>query len=132
MIFVCHSLGGLILKQALCIANEQLYRYEHLVNATSGIIFMSTPHFGPDQPDPHDKVMSILKATSKVQIKPTEILMSTEVAVLTDLSLRFDAVRILTPILSMFETQETRLKEGRFKHKKVLVSVRTLFLSQIF
>ncbi|KAN0095890.1 tetratricopeptide repeat domain containing protein [Hyaloscypha variabilis] len=121
MIFVCHSLGGLILKQALCIANEQLYRYEHLVNATSGIIFMSTPHFGPDQPDPHDKVMSILKATSKVQIKPTEISMSTEVAVLTDLSLRFDAVRILTPILSMFETQETRLKEGRFKHKKVLL-----------
>jgi hypothetical protein len=131
MIFVCHSLGGLILKQALCIANEQLYRYEHLVNATSGIIFMSTPHFGPDQPNPYDKVISILKATPKVQIKPTETLMSSEVAVLTDLSVRFEAVRILTPILSIYETRETRLKEGRFKHKSLLVSVRIFFFLQV-
>lgn len=122
MLLVCHSLGGLILKQALCIANEQLYRYEHLINATSGIIFISTPHFGSGQPDAYDKVMSILKATSKLRIKPTETLMSTEVAVLTDLSVRFEAVRILAPILSIHESRETRLKDGRFKHKNVVVS----------
>ncbi|KAI0811535.1 hypothetical protein GGR55DRAFT_105033 [Xylaria sp. FL0064] len=39
--FICHSLGGILLKQALLIAQ---YDYPAIRNAVSGIIFLSSPH----------------------------------------------------------------------------------------
>lgn len=47
MIFVGHSLGGLVVKQALLLASESLHdSYHDILNATSGIVFLGTPHRG--------------------------------------------------------------------------------------
>jgi pimeloyl-ACP methyl ester carboxylesterase len=47
ILFVVHSLGGLVLKQALVIAAESgLRQYEPIWEATKGVIFFGTPHRG--------------------------------------------------------------------------------------
>ena len=48
LIFICHSLGGIVCKQALIIANERQNLYGDILNATKGILFMGTPHRGAD------------------------------------------------------------------------------------
>ncbi|KAK2690708.1 hypothetical protein QWA68_010615 [Fusarium oxysporum] len=48
MIFVCHSLGGIVFKQALVIAHEKETRYGSIKEAVAGVIFLGTPHRGAD------------------------------------------------------------------------------------
>jgi pimeloyl-ACP methyl ester carboxylesterase len=50
IIFVCHSLGGLITKQILRIANDQTNRVEvqQFLGRVSGVAFLGTPHLGAD------------------------------------------------------------------------------------
>ncbi|KAK3900046.1 hypothetical protein C8A05DRAFT_17604 [Staphylotrichum tortipilum] len=48
IVFVAHSLGGIILKQALSIARSDR-RYQHLFSATRGFLLYAIPHFGADQ-----------------------------------------------------------------------------------
>jgi len=45
IIFFCHSLGGLVIKRALVIA-QTTKEYADLKNATYGIVFFGTPHRG--------------------------------------------------------------------------------------
>lgn len=47
MVFVAHSLGGLVIKQALLLAFNSLDESHHKVlDATLGIFFFGTPHRG--------------------------------------------------------------------------------------
>jgi len=50
IIFVCHSLGGLITKQILRIANDQTTRADaqEFLGRVSGVAFLATPHLGSD------------------------------------------------------------------------------------
>ncbi|MEZ5791980.1 MAG: hypothetical protein R3D34_14775 [Nitratireductor sp.] len=53
-IFVCHSLGGLMVKQMLRHANDRAEREEfsrNLVDRTTGVFFAATPHFGSGKAD---------------------------------------------------------------------------------
>ncbi|XP_057423567.1 uncharacterized protein LOC130717373 isoform X4 [Lotus japonicus] len=44
VVFVTHSMGGLVVKQILHTAKER--NFDNLVNSTIGIVFYSCPHFG--------------------------------------------------------------------------------------
>ncbi|KAF2792053.1 hypothetical protein K505DRAFT_308322, partial [Melanomma pulvis-pyrius CBS 109.77] len=46
-IFVCHSLGGIVLKQAIIMANER-GRYSTVGKNIAGVVFLGTPHRGSD------------------------------------------------------------------------------------
>jgi pimeloyl-ACP methyl ester carboxylesterase len=50
IIFICHSLGGLIVKQMIRIANEQVKRpkAQEFIGRVTGIAFLATPHLGSD------------------------------------------------------------------------------------
>ncbi|UKZ73695.1 hypothetical protein TrVFT333_001345 [Trichoderma virens FT-333] len=48
LIFVCHSLGGIVVKKALVLAHELNHQYHNIVTSTIGIVFMGTPHRGAD------------------------------------------------------------------------------------
>ncbi|KAK5215750.1 hypothetical protein LTR47_009949 [Exophiala xenobiotica] len=48
LIFVAHSLGGIVVKQALFQARLES-RYQSMKDATLGLIFMGTPHQGSDK-----------------------------------------------------------------------------------
>ncbi|KAK0706162.1 Alpha/Beta hydrolase protein, partial [Lasiosphaeria miniovina] len=47
IVFVAHSLGGIIVKQALTIANKKK-AYKDIAESTKGIVFFGTPHKGAD------------------------------------------------------------------------------------
>ncbi|KAB5551245.1 hypothetical protein GE09DRAFT_1204258 [Coniochaeta sp. 2T2.1] len=46
IIFVCHSLGGIVFKQALVTAHEDDAVYGELLRSIAGVVFMGTPHRG--------------------------------------------------------------------------------------
>lgn len=48
VVFVCHNLGGLLLKKAFLIASEKTDRYSAILRDTAGVIFLGTPHHGAD------------------------------------------------------------------------------------
>ncbi|KAH7161817.1 hypothetical protein EDB81DRAFT_610202, partial [Dactylonectria macrodidyma] len=48
LLFICHSLGGVIVKRALAIAHERSRRYSSITRDTFGIMFLGTPHRGSD------------------------------------------------------------------------------------
>ncbi|KAH7323575.1 tetratricopeptide repeat domain-containing protein [Rhexocercosporidium sp. MPI-PUGE-AT-0058] len=126
---VCHSLGGLVLKQALCVANEQLQRYDEyrdLVNAVSGIVFLSTPHMAASSDDTFNTFMTILKMTSRKTIKVPSLRTEKEAQLLSGLAKRFEGIYFRTPVLSIYEKKETRISERRFKSRtEILVSKST-------
>ena len=47
IVFVAHSLGGIVVKQALVLAKTEA-KYESISNHTKGIFFFATPHQGSD------------------------------------------------------------------------------------
>jgi hypothetical protein len=46
IIFICHSLGGIVCKQALVIAHEDNVTYGGVLQSVKGVIFLGTPHRG--------------------------------------------------------------------------------------
>ncbi|KAJ6788410.1 hypothetical protein PWT90_04691 [Aphanocladium album] len=48
IIFLCHSLGGLVFKQAMIRAHEQTGFYSSLLSNVRGVVFFATPHRGSD------------------------------------------------------------------------------------
>ncbi|KAH7157846.1 ankyrin repeat-containing domain protein [Dactylonectria estremocensis] len=48
IIFVCHSLGGIVCKQALVFAHEDDNAYGAVLKSTIGVVFLATPHAGSD------------------------------------------------------------------------------------
>ncbi|GAD91216.1 hypothetical protein VHA01S_074_00070 [Vibrio halioticoli NBRC 102217] len=60
IIFVCHSLGGLITKQILRIANDQTNRVEvqQFLGRVSGVAFLGTPHLGADIANHSDNIFA--------------------------------------------------------------------------
>ncbi|KAL9052087.1 MAG: hypothetical protein Q9162_005604 [Coniocarpon cinnabarinum] len=46
IIFICHSLGGIVVKEALVIAHAEKRRYAELLERFKMIVFLGTPHRG--------------------------------------------------------------------------------------
>ncbi|KAI9748141.1 MAG: hypothetical protein M4579_007306, partial [Chaenotheca gracillima] len=46
LVFVCHSMGGIVVKQALIIARNESVLYPHLSASVSSVLFLGTPHQG--------------------------------------------------------------------------------------
>ncbi|KAL2200742.1 tetratricopeptide repeat domain-containing protein [Corynascus similis CBS 632.67] len=119
---VCHSLGGLILKQALCIANEQPYRYGSILSSVAGIIFLGTPHKGLTGPDTLARWQTILASTANIKkpINLPEHRAAMETAMLTQLADRFEDVNLQAPVLSVTESKKTKVYMGILKYKSLL------------
>ncbi len=121
-----------MLKQAFCIANEQLYRYEHLVSLVSGIIFLGTPHLMAKQEDTLERVMKLLKVTTRSTSKIATERFREESAILFDIFARFEGLHLRAPILSAFETKATTIHERRFgKNSRAIVSATWLSVGDI-
>jgi hypothetical protein len=66
IIFIVHSLGGLLLKKALCISEGSSHEHlKELDRCTIGIIFLGTPHRGSDIASLPDMALKALRAFGK-------------------------------------------------------------------
>jgi hypothetical protein len=67
VIFICHSLGGLLVKQMLRHANDfGNSEYKRVATTTRAIIFLSTPHSGSNLADWMKHLEGILRTTVSV------------------------------------------------------------------
>ncbi|KAI0441439.1 tetratricopeptide repeat domain-containing protein [Xylaria telfairii] len=108
IVIVCHSLGGIVVKQALCVANKQFSRYQSTIHAIAGVIFLSTPHRYVDKATSFLRFRDILEATTGKGLKVPHASVEQEGAILLDLADRFEGISLRTPILSAYELRETK------------------------
>jgi hypothetical protein len=140
MILICHGLGGILLKQVtfcqqtenimnatadLCETlwklRQQAYRFHDFIVAISGIIFLATPHILRADTEAVKTITQILKADLKSVTSRT--VSRRGVSYLAFAGMRFDELMLQIPILSGFETRETKLRSTIFFAKKGVVSV---------
>ncbi|OAQ89063.1 armadillo-type fold domain-containing protein [Purpureocillium lilacinum] len=109
IIFIGHSLGGVIIKHALCGQDA-----EETVDDTSGIIFLGTPHLGSSA----SVAGAILAFATRLLGSDTTLLLSLKShdAQLSNLAARFRSVVVQnerrgqeTRIISFYETKPTYL-----------------------
>ncbi|GAB1317134.1 hypothetical protein MFIFM68171_07344 [Madurella fahalii] len=106
VIFLGHCLGGLIVKQAMCYANN-MSQFEMIASATRGLLFFGTPHFGADK----NQWLSIAEALGQVSAKakgrPSTLVeaMTQNSRGLTDISEDFVQIAPKYTIKTMYETQ---------------------------
>ncbi len=68
LVFVCHSLGGLLVKQVLRHANDYGNSdYQRILDQTAGIVFLSTPHSGADIASWLSHIGSLLRLSVSVE-----------------------------------------------------------------
>ncbi|KAJ6032487.1 peptidase C14 [Penicillium herquei] len=108
LIFIGHSLGGIIIKQALCGVDSQ-----EILNETCGVIFLGTPHQGSNV----SITGTILTSLTGIFGSDSTLLLSLRHhdKGLTDLAERFNAHRVksplgeMLPVISFYETKPTYL-----------------------
>ncbi|KAK4108885.1 hypothetical protein N656DRAFT_362006 [Canariomyces notabilis] len=104
IVFICHSLGGIVLKTALLEASDRRRHFEFLLDAPKGVVFMGTPHLG----SPVATALNLL-----VRVPGIARNLRLNVALLADHSLELDRLcerfveqaADLKFILSFYETQ---------------------------
>lgn len=108
MIFVTHSMGGLLVKHILRRAKSGDYpNAESLVEQTKGIVFLSTPHRGSDLANFIERLAFVLPSVNVKELKKDE-------PALIDLNnwfcLNFN--RLDLQVRVFFETQPTPVSKG--------------------
>ncbi|KAM0267930.1 hypothetical protein ACHAPA_005528 [Fusarium lateritium] len=102
--FICHGLGGIILKQAMVLAHHD---YPNIRNALAGIVFLGTPHLCTADDDRWENWRLILQIYRKDI--PKTILRKEDKESLASVCEHFSALNLPVPILSVFESTETKV-----------------------
>ncbi|KAK5202612.1 hypothetical protein LTR41_011644 [Exophiala xenobiotica] len=108
LIFIAHSLGGIVVKQALFQARQES-RYQSIKDATIGLIFLGTPHRGSDKAT-YGKVLA--NVAQSISHKPPPRLLSalqTNSDVLLQLTTNF---RFQLPDYEVYSFFELRPMKG--------------------
>ncbi|KAH1845095.1 hypothetical protein KXX43_006719 [Aspergillus fumigatus] len=129
ILFVCHSLGAFVVKQAFCVANAQKHCYSPLLNSVLAIVFLGALHLSsvPDQLS--ERYIRILRSIPNNISKQGFSRIAEESWLLADISKLFDDTEVQVEILSLYETEETRIRVGRREGKGLFGSHRSCMLS---
>lgn len=111
VVWIAHSMGGLVLKNMLLIADDKKDEYQKIVENTRGIIFYSTPHFGSQLAEYSRKVRKLLFPSVEVMA------LSHDSPQLRDLNDEFKNLAQVRDIkvLNFGELQSTSIGVGKVK-----------------
>lgn len=106
IIFVAHSMGGLIVKKAFILGQNDDH-YRELIRAVSGIVFLSTPHRGSNLAEVLNKILSacIFAFSPRQYISELSINSPT----LQEINEQFRNLAPNVSIVSFFETLKTAI-----------------------
>ncbi len=129
LIFVAHSLGGLLVKQALVEATINL-RYRCLKASTHGLVFFGTPHRGGEKAGVAEAAANICSAfTGQPKNNLLESLKNR--SLITELSSdQFSHQLNDYEVLSLIERRKMSIKIARFIPSKTMVSAMPLLTGQ--
>ncbi|KAF8537112.1 hypothetical protein BDD12DRAFT_795406 [Trichophaea hybrida] len=130
LIFVCHSLGGIVVKQVYLLFSRlniyaysrYSYRYADIRKSTYGICFLGTPHRGANVAGWGKLLVNMSKPAfknPKTQLLDTLRSQSNE---LLDLALDFGNLVPQLQIVSCIEQKETSIKKWGVQWKRIMVS----------
>lgn len=122
IVFVAHSLGGLILKRMLLechLASRQEPNWTRLLRSTAGVVFLSTPHFGSD----YARLARLLRVIARPTNLTTDL--SSSIRSLDQLNHEYRLNHASYPRghRVYYETQPLRF--GPFRLRKVIVDRRS-------
>ncbi|MCJ1405467.1 hypothetical protein MMC11_008695, partial [Xylographa trunciseda] len=120
-IFLCEGLGGLIVKQASSRLRDQVFRSQKLLNVISGVVFVGTPHLKQSDENAWQRLATVLRVHLKNVTKKT--IPKEDLSRLSLSAQRFEGLGLNIPILSGFETQETKLRGGLLTSRKAAILV---------
>jgi hypothetical protein len=103
LIFVTHSMGGLVVKKAFILGQNDM-TYQSLVRSISGIIFLSTPHRGTDLANVMNRILSACFSLSPKQYIAE---LQSNSQSLLEINEQFRHLAPKTEIVSFFETRKT-------------------------
>lgn len=106
IIFVCHSMGGLVVKKAYILGIHDK-EYASIISQTYGIVFLATPHRGAQ----YAKILNNILATAPLGAPPKAYVadLDTRSAALQDINEQFRTVCGTLALASFFETLKTSL-----------------------
>ncbi|KAL8330754.1 hypothetical protein RB593_001636 [Gaeumannomyces tritici] len=107
VIFICHSMGGLVVKKALIIAHEQRHIYGAIADTTAGVIFLATPHRGSGIAAPAELAAKILRVAQFGTGTNTKLVsnLRQNAAILWDISCQFVDRASALHIRTFYETE---------------------------
>ena len=129
IVFVCHSMGGIVLKKSLVIAHEES-RYANILRSTKAVAFFGTPHGGSDKAGLGSILANILNTVESVSLLELALgstrsdlvkILGSRSTVLEEVSLSFRNRANDIEIVSFYETRAS----PPFK-TEVSVSLRSL------
>ncbi|KAI9715530.1 MAG: hypothetical protein M1828_000782 [Chrysothrix sp. TS-e1954] len=112
IIFLVHSMGGLIAKEAY-MQGQWDPNYKHLVDAISGIIFLSTPHRGTNLAETLNRILQASVISSSKQFIAE---LTKNSFTLQKLNEQFRHIAPRLDIVSFYETQMTTIG-----HKRIMI-----------
>ncbi len=106
IIFVAHSMGGLIVKKAFILGQHDEH-YRDLIRAISGIVFLSTPHRGSNLADVLNTILSACIFAFSPKQYIAELSMNSPA--LQEINEQFRNLAPSVSLISFFETLKTSI-----------------------
>ncbi|KAE8412673.1 hypothetical protein BDV36DRAFT_300652 [Aspergillus pseudocaelatus] len=107
LIFICHSLGGLVVKQALLLDDP---KFQEAIKSTRGLVFFATPHRGAtgDAVGVGFICADIVRAIQGEGKNPLPELLQRDSALADTLSRLFEEKLVQFNIISVYETRSMK------------------------
>lgn len=112
VLFVSHSLGSFVVKQALCVANAQRQTYAKLLNSVLAIAFLGGLHSSSDPALLSEQCIRIIRMSPNRIPKQSFSRLNDEAWLLADICRLFEDIGLHVEVLSLYETEKTRFKVG--------------------
>ncbi|KAL8664311.1 MAG: hypothetical protein Q9202_003125 [Teloschistes flavicans] len=103
-VFVAHSMGGLVVKKAYILAQNDVH-YEEVIKSARAILFLSTPHRGTNLAEILNKILSVSLFHHSAKQYIAELRQNSPA--LQDINEQFRNLAAPLQIFSFFETQQT-------------------------
>ncbi|KAG8629024.1 hypothetical protein KVT40_002889 [Elsinoe batatas] len=119
LVYICHGLGGLVLKKALVGLHESLSNsaLRPVLEAESGIVFLGTPHIEYEEKDSWEQLAIPLQSIPNISKQIVSRAVA-EAAIAAGLSSRFTQAGIEVPILSIYERSKNGFARRLSMRKK--------------
>ena len=113
--------GGLNYNQALSLIKNHVFRHLDVIEVISGIVFLGTPHL-PLNAAPSPNIMDLILRLHQRTSPRKHALTVNDNAFLARCCQDFELLGIQVPVVSAYETVESRVHQGIFKTQRVIVS----------
>lgn len=107
MIFVVHSMGGLVVKKAFIIGRTDDH-YKDMISQTYGIVFLGTPHRGSNLAQSLNNILKATPGGSKIYVSELEKGSTS----LQDINEQFKHISGDLALVSFYESLKTTIASG--------------------